>query len=274
VKNRLEGLLQEHSAISEFNAVSGFQSQADEIMKECEYDTSVTKSMRLDRRKEAKMLYPDLYICKSDIPQKIMELDIERLKKSILMSHLQKEEFKELSTRYNILFPPQRPSKNFSDYTEAEKEFWGRPMASTEEEAVHMMTIIKSYQELSKFYEFLMKFEKVRSALGSNMTIFIPPNEALNNITESGIPMDDKGMISQLRYNMMDDLLQKSVIGLDDTSLMKNGEPMTIYNESDSTSIDIVNNSFVTTSLGWKGCDKNDENPWYVQDVIRIHFFL
>jgi hypothetical protein len=49
-----------------------------------------------------------------------------------------------------------------------------------------MMTMIKSYPELSKFYEFLMKYEEVREALGSNMTIFIPSNEVLNNIKSPG----------------------------------------------------------------------------------------
>jgi hypothetical protein len=129
----------------------------------------------LKNREIALVLFPDMYMCESDLPEKIMKLDMKRLRK-LSLHDTQNEEFKELSTRYKILFPPQKPSKNFSDYTKAEKELFGRPKATPKQEAVHMMTMIKSDPELSKFYGFLMKYEEVREALGNNMTIFISSN--------------------------------------------------------------------------------------------------
>jgi hypothetical protein len=93
----------------------GTQSQLDldEFIEERKSASKIQKSEMLKDRRIQKVLYPDIYICESDLPQEIMKLDMERLRKSTL-SDIESEEFKQLSTRYNIRFPPHRPSADES----------------------------------------------------------------------------------------------------------------------------------------------------------------
>jgi hypothetical protein len=116
--------------------VEGFQSEIYEVKKDHENQFKTLRSLRsqvLNNRFLLQKVFSDLYICKSDIPQEIMELDMKRLN-NLFLSDIEKEEFEELSTRYKLLFPPQRPSKDFSEFTEAEIELWGRLMATPEQD--------------------------------------------------------------------------------------------------------------------------------------------
>jgi hypothetical protein len=64
---------------------------------------------------------------------------------------------------------------------------------------------------------------------------------------------------------------QGSYKGYKNLFVMKNGEPMKILDQG--TSIDIANNFFMDTAphkFNWRGCDKNEKNPEYVQGVITI----
>jgi hypothetical protein len=107
----VQDIARNHDAI---NPTGGIQSQLDKIFEGRKKELKISKSEMLKNREIALVLFPDMYICESDLPEKIMKLDMKRLRK-LSLHDTQSEEFKELSTRYNILFPTQKPSKNFSD---------------------------------------------------------------------------------------------------------------------------------------------------------------